>query len=174
MDKSQFLLEQYKTLREEIKESKGRIFKLVGFGMFALPAANFFAQVYTLDIITLSLPILVIVIAFLYLSENHAIMRCGRYIRLHIEPKIEDTIGWETWLEENGDLRRRTVDKYVSYCFYLLIFMYYGGSVFVASRFIFEKYGLLYLSILLGFYIGIGVWFLIFFVKSIQISTSTQ
>ena len=133
MDESQFLMEEYKTLREEIRETKARIFKLVGFGIFAVPVAHFVAQTYRLDVVILSLPLLVIVVALLYLSENHALMRCGCYIREHIEPKVEDTIGevillekgsdrsiepkvkdtigWETWLE-NG-FGRRTVDKYV-------------------------------------------------------------
>ena len=174
MDKSQFSIIQFKTLREEIKETKDRIFKLVSFGIFAVPTAHFIAQTYNLDIIILSLPLLVIVIALLYLSENHAMMRCGRYIREQIEPNMDGIMGWETWLENNGQFNARTVEKYANYCFYLLIFIYYAGSVFMASRFTYNNYGVVNLSILLGFYIAIGIWFLIFFIGGVQTSTSTK
>lgn len=173
MDKQEFLKEQFLTLREEIKETKSRIFKLVGLAIVGVPAAHFLAYSYKLEIIVLAIPLLVIVVALLYMSENHALMRCGRYIKLYIESEIKDIVGWEQWLETPGEFQARTVDKFVSYCFYLLFFIYFAGSVFLADRFVQEKYGIIRL-ILLGVYIAIGIWFLIFLIGNIRTSTTTK
>jgi hypothetical protein len=57
---------------------------------------------------------------------------------------------------------------------YLLFFVYFAGSVFVAARFALQTYGILSTSMLLGGYVAIGIWFVIFLIKSIRISTTTQ
>jgi hypothetical protein len=84
MDKQEFMKQQYISLREEIKETKARIFKTLGFGLVVVPAANFVATTYQVDVLIMLMPCLIIVVALIYLSENRAKMRCGRYIRLHI------------------------------------------------------------------------------------------
>jgi hypothetical protein len=174
LDKKDFLKYQYLTLREEIKETKARIFKTLGFGLVVVPASHFLAQSYQIDTIILAIPILVIVVALVYLAENNALMRCGRYIRLHIEPQIEGVLGWETWLETPGFFETRDVDKYLSYCFYLLFFVYFVGSIFLAARFAIQQYGQILTSLLLGLYVAIGIWFVIYLIKHIRVSTSTR
>jgi hypothetical protein len=174
LDKQEFLKQQYLTLREEVKETKARIFKTLGFGLVVVPAAHFLAQSYHIDTVILSIPILVIVVALVYLSENNALMRCGRYIRLHIESQIEGVLGWETWLETPGLFETRDVDKYLSYRFYLLFFVYFVGSVFLAARFAIQQYGQIAASLLLGLYVAIGIWFVIYLIKHILVSTSTK
>ncbi len=171
MDRQEFLKQQYITLREEIRETKDRIFKTMGFGLIVVPGSNFLAHAYQLDTITLSLPILVIVVALLYLSEENALMRCGRYIRYHIEPTVVDTVGWEQWLEKSSNEDARSVDKHVSYAFYLLFFVYFVGSVFVAGRFAINAYGVVQGAILLGAYIAVGLWFVIYLISSLRLST---
>jgi uncharacterized membrane protein len=150
------------------------LFKIVGFGVFVVPAAHFIAQTYQLDVVIVSMPLLVIVLALLYLSEDHALMRCGHFIRYYVENHVPDVLGWETWLEADRKLTRRTVDRFLSYCFYLLFFVYYTGSVFIAGRHVQKVYDLGWLGILLGIYIAVGIWFLIFLIKNIQVSTSTM
>ena len=174
MEKSEFLKQQYLSLREEVKETKDRIFKTMGFGLVVVPASHFLSQAYKIDTVTLSLPILVVVVALIYLAENNALMRCGRYLKHHIEPEIREVIGWEEWLETKSSYDTRAVDKYLSYAFYLLFFVYFAGSVFLASRFALETYGMLPTSLLLGGYVAIGIWFVIFLLKSIKISTTTE
>ena len=174
MNKQDFLKEQFLTLRKEIEATKSRIFKSLGFGLVIVPTSHFFAKSYKIDTIILSIPILVIVVALIYLSENNALMRCGRYIRLHIEPEIEGVIGWEKFLETPSEIDPRSVDKYLSYCFYLLFFVYFAGSVFLAGRFSLEQYGLTVHSVLLGAYIAIGIWFLTYLLRSIRVSTRTK
>jgi hypothetical protein len=173
MDKAEFLKSQYLTLRKEVEESKNRVFQTMGFGLVVVPASHFLAQAYKIDTVILSLPLLVVVVALVYLSENSAIMRCGRYIKQHIEPHNADLIGWEQWLEMRSSYDTRAVDKHMSYAFYLLFLVYFGGSVFMASKFSFAEFGMLPTAVLLGVYISVGVWFLIFLIKSTRISTTT-
>lgn len=174
MEKLEFLKSQYQTLRKEIEESKNRVFQTMGFGLVVVPGSHFLAQAYKLDIVILSLPLLVIVVALVYLSESNAIMRCGRYIKHNIEPFIPDVVGWEQWLELRSAYDTRDVDKHMSSAFYLLFFVYFAGSTFVAAKFALGEFGLLVTAMLLGAYVAIGIWFLIFLVKSRRISTTTQ
>ena len=61
----------------------------------------------------------------------------------------------------------------MSYAFYLLFLVYFAGSVFMASRFALSEFGILATATLLGGYMAVGVWFLIFLFKSSRVSTST-
>jgi hypothetical protein len=171
MDRNEFLKQQYITLREEIRETKDRIFKTMGFGLIVVPGSNFLAEAYRLDTIILSLPILVVVVALLYLSEENALMRCGRYIKHYIEPSVRDVVGWEQWLEKDSNWNARNVDRHLAYAFYLLFFVYFVGCVFVAGRFAITSYGVIQGAILLGAYIAVGIWFLIYLVYSLRTST---
>jgi hypothetical protein len=171
MDRQEFMIEQYISLRDEICQTKDRIFKTMGFGLLVVPGSNFLAQAYKLDTITLSLPILIVVVAPLYLSEENALMRCGRYIKHYIEPNVHDMVGWEEWLERRGNWNARDVDKHVSYAFYLLFLVYFIGSVFASGRFAINEYGAVPGAILLGAYIAIGTWFVIYLMGSLRLST---
>jgi hypothetical protein len=171
MDRNEFLKQQYITLREEVRETKDRIFKTMGFGLLVVPGSNFLAEAYQLDTIILSLPVLVVVVALLYLSEENALMRCGRYIKHYIEPNILDVVGWEQWLEKESNWDARSVDKHVSYAFYLLFLVYFVGCVFIAGRFAITAYGVIQGAILLGAYIAVGLWFVIYLIYSLRTST---
>lgn len=114
------------------------------------------------------------VVALIYLAENNALMRCGRYLKHHIEPEINGVVGWERWLETRSNYDTRAVDKYLSYAFYLLFFVYFAGSVFLSAKFSLSAYGLLATSFLVGAYVAIGIWFVIFLLKSIKVSTTTD
>ncbi|MFI5118323.1 MAG: hypothetical protein ACHP8B_16670 [Terriglobales bacterium] len=177
MDKATFLKEQYSTLRKEIENTKSRIFKIVAFGLTIVPAAHFVAQEQKLEALLYITPLLVIVVALLYLSENHALMRCGRYIRCEIERHVteqdKDVIGWETWLEANKQrYGTRTVDKFVAYCFHILFVVYFAGSVYVAIKHALEaKMAVMGMAALLGVYVAVGIWFLIFLLNNIRTAT---
>jgi hypothetical protein len=169
-----FLREQFITLRREIEESKSRIYRTMGFGIVMVPAANFVGQKYGVEVLILSLPLLVVVVPLMYLSDNHAMMRCGRYIRLHIEPHFPDVVGWERWLETPSSFQPRSVDRYVSYSFYLLFFVYFVGAAFVAVRDMKVDYGDTPATIMLELYVVVGGWFLIYLTQNIRISTATS
>lgn len=165
---------QYQTLRKEIETTKERTFKIIEFGIIAVPLGYFVAQTYKIEFVLIPIPFLAIVIALLYLSENHNMMRCGRYIRLHIEPEIPEVIGWEAWLEKPGALGQRTSDKFVSFCVYLLFSVYFIGAALNASIFINKTYGSLPLFIALAVYIPVGLWFFIYLVSHVRSSTTTK
>nr|MBN2276979.1 hypothetical protein [candidate division Zixibacteria bacterium] len=174
MNKEEFQKMEYKTLREEITNTKSRIFKLVGYGIVVVPSAHLLARTYRLDILLISIPILVIVVALFYLAESRALMRCGTYIKFHIESRIDGVVGWEHWLEQPGSTKRRSVDNFVGYSFYLLFLVYYAGSVYLAIQHAMGCYSMICATILLAVYVAIGVWFLIFLISQHRLSTTTD
>ncbi len=131
---------QYLTLRKEIEDTHARMFTLLIGGSALVPAAQFLSEAFRAGVFLVVLPFLVVVLVLLFLSQNVAIMRCGQYIREHIEAKIPDITGWETWEEQrddNGGGRigdRRIVDNLLNYGFYLLSGLYYVVSVYLAEK----------------------------------------
>src|SRR5262245_35807175 len=110
MNDSDFLKHQFITLREEIRESKARIFKLVIFGAIFVPVAGYAADRLQLFFATASIPLVLVLLMLNFISEQNAIIRAGRYLKEHVEPKIAGVTGWEKWLESNHKLR--SVDRY--------------------------------------------------------------
>jgi len=176
MDLDKFVELQYQTLRKEIEVTKERIFKIMTGGATVVPLAQFLALSYDLGIITLLLPFLVVIVILLFLSEMNALMRCGRYIRTEIEPlfNAKKITGWETWLESHVDIDTRKVDKYVGYSFYILTFFYYILSVFLASGYAYQAYGIIGLSISLGLYIAVSIWVLSVILQGVTYSTMAK
>ncbi len=181
MKKSCFLEHQYTTLREEIKECKARIFKIAGFGIFVVPAVQFLSEFQNIGVVLLTLPLLVITIVLLFLAENHGMMRCGSFIKDVIEPNVLDddlSSGWEHWLEAQGHPDRRSVERYVSYGFYILFSVYYLASVWLAVRWILDTLqdsnATLWASGALAGYIAIGLLFATFLFANIRNATTTN
>jgi hypothetical protein len=172
MDDEDFLLAQFTTLREEIKETKARIFKTLGFGIAIVPAAHYLGQAHDIDVIVIALPVLVLVVGLMYLSENNAVMRCGRYIGEKIEPRT-DVVGWEEWLSTPDVFKKRTVDRYLFSSFYLLFLVYYAGSVFLTARLCLQNYGITFSIAIVAVYIVIGIWSAIFLLRNALMSTTT-
>ncbi len=94
-----FLMEEYKTF----KETKSRIFQLTVIGITGIPTSYFLVSSVKEKVLTASLPILIITFLLLFLAESRALMRCGKYIKNHIETiitqKNKEIVGWENWLE---------------------------------------------------------------------------
>ncbi len=170
--KSDYLINQFKTLRKEIEETKARIFKITGFGVLIIPAAHFVGQAYHIDVLLLAMPVLVIVIALFFLSENHALYRAGSYIRRYIEPHASKHFdGWERWMTRADGYNKRTVDRYTNYTFFLLSIVYYLCSVFLSARFAIGQYDIICGAVVLSIYISIGILFFIFFSFSMMACT---
>ena len=175
MELDEFIRQEYITLREEIKETKARLFKIMGFGIIALPSGQYVAAMYKVIVLIYILPLLIIVIALAYLAENHALMRCGNYIRFNIEDKVQGMIGWESWIETSDQKNnKRIVDQYRKASFYILFAVYYVISVSLAMTAIDEQFGLIAMIIGTALYVAIGVWFLTFLLKNIKCSSSTR
>jgi uncharacterized membrane protein YfcA len=150
---------EYEALRSEILAAQERNFRTMMLGIIAAPAAKFVIDAVKAPLFTTVLPFLVIIIALRYLADNHGIMRCGRYIKEHIEQYVERN-GWETWLERpaEGDLRR--TEMYLSTAFLLLFFLYYVATSFVGATYIWETFNLRFPKFNAAAYvatIGVGV-----------------
>ncbi len=132
MTSEEFVSAQFVTLREEIRETKARLFRIVGFGLVAVPAAHYLARAYDIAYLIPMTPFLVMIIGLMYVAECEALMRAGCYIRSYIEPHYANEItGWETWLEQSARLRR--VDRFVGMSFLGLFFIYYTVTAVAAT-----------------------------------------
>lgn len=173
VDRAAFELEQYKTLREEIRETKARIFYISGVALFVVPGGQYVARAMDAPLVVAVLPLLVLCIAFLYLSENHSLMRCGRYIRIQIEAPIPDFMGWEEWLESPDGCEPRKVDSYVNYSFLILFTVYYVASAFVAVRSAKQLAAPWLYPLAAGGYSAIGLFFALFLLRNVRAATTT-
>ena len=52
-----------------------------------------------------AIPFLLLGLMLSFISEQNNIARAGRYLRETVEPRIENLIGWEHWLETKPHLR---------------------------------------------------------------------
>lgn len=174
MDKKEFLKLEYRTLREEIKEIKSRVFKIMGIGLIGVPAINFLAQTYKIPVLIFALPVIVLVIGLLFLSENHGMMRCGRYIREHIEKEVDGIKGWEHWLNTPDRFKKRSVDMYLFLSFYLLYIIYFIGSSSLSFIYAKQEFGIIWAAVLVGLYVAVGFWSAIFIFQNKLTSTTTS
>lgn len=158
IDSQRFLELQYETLRKEIEVSKSNMFRLVVGGGAVVPTAQYLANAYSIGTIMLVLPLVVVVMVMLFLSENHAMMRAGTYIKEEIETHVEGIRGWETWLNSpDGNKGTRTVDKLLVLSFSILAACYFMVSVILAARYALKEFGENGQYLTIGIYVAIGV-----------------
>ena len=174
MDRDKFLELEYLTLRKEIENAKTNLFKLVIGGAAVIPAAQSLANSYAIGAITLALPLIVVVLVLLFLTENHSMMRAGTYILEQIEPSIDGGQGgWETWLNSTrGGSGKRTVDKLLIFAFAVLASCYFMVSVVLASRHALQAFGHKGQYLIAGGYVGIGL--VLVFILYSQAQTDTR
>lgn len=137
MERQAFLQSTFETLRDEIKATKARLFWIVAMGLFGVPvivalAVNEKLAEGTSKFVSLLIPYLVLVLIIMFLSEQNALMRAGRYLKEHVEPNVDNVTGWETWLGRHDDLR--LMDKHLFACFTLVFFLYYFMAVGLALQ----------------------------------------
>ncbi len=128
----QTLRMQFQALRAEIDATQGRLFRLVCLAGLGLPALLYLGERPETEFLAPVLPFAVLVLVMLYLSEQHALMRCGRYMRERIEPLIEEGAGWEAWLESQPTLR--VMDKSIFWCVVLTSFVFFFSAVGLGIR----------------------------------------
>ncbi len=133
MDTKDFLVEEYRTLRREIASTKMRLFMIVALGSIAVPLLTYLAEMPDSQFVGPVLPFVVLVLTILFVADEQALMRCGRFIRERIEPHFESGTEWEKWLEEKSDLR--VMDRCLFGCFIITFFVFY----FVSSGMAIEK-----------------------------------
>lgn len=164
MTRPEFNKLQYDTLREEIRESKARMHRTLLYGLSVAPAASTLAQVMKIDVLILLVPLFVLTIGLLYLSDSYSVMRCGTFIKNHLEASIPGGKGWEQWLYGDGRLHQRSVDIFLLGGFYVLFVVYYVAATYMAIVFAGEKYGGGTRTLLTGGYGLIGAAFVVFLV----------
>lgn len=105
MPTEDFMKQQYLTLRDEIRESKARIFWLLIIGIFLVMGAGYLAAEHPTSFANPATPFLLIALMLAYVTEQNNIARAGRYLRDTVEPTIQNVVGWEHWLESKPKLR---------------------------------------------------------------------
>ncbi len=132
MQKDDFLRLQFTTLREEIKETQKRIYLILALSALGVPPIQTVALKFEIQALIFGIPIVVFAFMILFTEENAAMMRCGQYIREHVEPAVDGVVGWEQWLEEGGTSRRSS-NIYVAVCAYFVLFAHYLVAVSAAA-----------------------------------------
>lgn len=175
VDRAKFLELEYQTLRNEIEKSKENMFKLVVGGAAVIPAAQSLANTYSIGTITIALPLVVVVLVLRFLAENHSMMRAGTYILEQIEPSVEGSGGWETWLNSTKDrFSTRTVDKMLIFAFSVLASCYFIVSVVLAVRHALSEFGQQGQYLLGGAYLGVGVALALYLYSQARTNTETS
>jgi hypothetical protein len=101
----EFTKQQYLTLRDEIRESKTRIFWLLIIGIALVMISGYLAAEHPSAFANAATPFLLIALMLSFTAEQNNISRAGRYIREVIEPVNEQVPGWEHWLELKKPVR---------------------------------------------------------------------
>jgi uncharacterized membrane protein YfcA len=124
MPTEEFMKQQYLTLRDEIRESKARIFWLLIMGILLVLTAGYLAAEHPNAFANAAIPFLLIALMLSFVSEQNNIARAGRYLRETVEPTIQDVVGWEHWLESKPKLRE--VDHQYVIGFTVLFFIFFA------------------------------------------------
>ena len=139
MDKQVFLREQFVALRAEANAIKARSFWIVTIGLIGIPLITYLAETSEQNqFLCPMIPYLVVVLLIMFLAEQNALMRAGRYVREHIEPHVDHTPGWENWLESNKMLR--TMDRHFLAIFTLVFFTFFFMAIGLAIRTLWSEY----------------------------------
>lgn len=157
MSQDEFLKQQFLTLREEIRDSKARIFQLLLVGTILVPLLIFAADQFKSNFASVVIPFVVLVIMVAFVIEQHTIIRAGRYLKEHVEPHVQGALGWEHWLESNRRLRE--MDRIFFGSLILVFLVFYAASTAAALNRLSEVAYNSYAYAGIGYGIG-GVWFL--------------
>ena len=123
MTSDDFIKHEYVTLRDEIRESKTRIFWLLIISVFLVMVAGYMAAEHPSAFANAAIPFLLLALMLSFIAEQNNIARAGRYLRETVEPRIQDVTGWEHWLESNPRLRE--VDHYFVIGFSILFLVFF-------------------------------------------------
>ncbi len=171
MSDPDFMRQQYITLREEIREGKARIFKLLVLGTLLIPAAGFVASEHGSTFASASMPFMVLVLMLAFVLEQNSIVRAGRYLKENIEPHVHGIVGWERWLESNP--RIREVDRFFFGSFLVIFFLFYAIATGSALKGISSQWYDHYWYAGVGYAVG-GVWFIIVLFRHWHYCTTTK
>jgi hypothetical protein len=118
--------DEFKSLRDEIRATRSRLFSILMVGLIGVPLLSFVA-LHAEFYVWLLLPYSVLLLIVVFLAEQSSMMRAGRYIREHIENGETGSPRWETWIESRPQFR--LVDRHYVACFIIVFFLYYFLTV---------------------------------------------
>lgn len=119
-------LNYFATLREEIKETKSRIFKIIMAGLIGSSILTYFVAAGTSQLLTLLAPLIVVLLLVYYLAEQNTLMRAGRFIRDKVEAGDGD---WEHWV---AGLKLRSAERQLFSMFVIVSLFFYALLMMVA------------------------------------------
>jgi uncharacterized membrane protein YfcA len=105
MSNEEFTKQQYLALKDEIRDSKTRIFWLMIIAITLVMISGYLAAEYPSAFANAATPFLLIALMLSFTAEQNNISRAGRYVREVIEPASQDHPGWEHWLEMRKEVR---------------------------------------------------------------------
>ena len=133
------------------------------------------------------IPLFVLVFAASFIKNHNNIMRCGAYIRFHIEEEIEkgdpSFTGWEMWADRKGPFSRKYIDYISVACTLILFLSYYAFSVLLVYHSSFEylektlfnpAYKPMIKTVILHVYILLGILYLAFLSTYTRLSTDRR
>jgi hypothetical protein len=139
----EFLLAEYKALRDEILGSMERLIRIQLIGVTAIPLVVGAGERYNLTVVIAAGPLVTMIFVFILLYEQSGLMRAGRFIREVIEPNLTSTLelGWESWLEREEV--NRMPERFFARASYIAFTVYYIGGIYFAHKAIAADYTLL-------------------------------
>lgn len=111
MSNEEFTKHQYLALKDEIRDSKTRIFWLMIIAIALVMLSGYLAAEYPSAFANAATPFLLIALMLSFTAEQNNISRAGRYVREVVEPANQEVPGWEHWLEIRKEVRE------VDHCF---------------------------------------------------------
>lgn len=177
MSNDEFMKQQYVTLRDEIRSSKSRVFFILVIGTLFVPLVAFAATEFSSAYTSASLPFILLVLMLAFVMEQNSIVRAGKYLREHVEPRLEGHPTWESWLESNGRLRE--VDKYFFASFLIVFLVFYAAAAGLGFEALMEQVrdrggiGYDHWCGLAGYFVG-GFWFVIVWLSHWRMCTTTK
>jgi hypothetical protein len=181
--KINFIFEEYKTLREEIKNKIDYQYKILSLGVGGITV--FFGAIFEFKIyeLFLVLPALIFANAYLYNAETRSIIYAGNYVKKiensvyrdnsnteSDEDKEYGDIGWENWLDT------QKIRQYIHFGFaadviFGSLFIMSVAGIWIYNQGHFPKNALWITTVA---YILISLYWLYFIVKTIRIEEKVK
>lgn len=171
MTRDEFMIQQYLTLRDEIRGCKTRMFWLLVLATVLVPTLAFIADQYQSTFAGASVPFVVLVLMLSFVVEQNDILRAGRFVRERIEPNIDGAQGWEEWLESNE--RLRSVDRLFFGSVLIIFLVFYAVGMRTALDSIANQWPQHLYFAYTGYGIG-GVWFMYVLLRHWHSCTTTK
>jgi uncharacterized membrane protein YfcA len=139
MGTEEFMKQQFNALRDEIRDSKARIFWLLIIGIVLVMISGYLAAEHPNAFANAAIPFLLLGLMLSFISEQNNIARAGRYVREAVEPHGESLVGWERWLETKPRLREVDHAFVLGFSVLFLVFFAITSSLTLVQ---FDKRGL--------------------------------